>query len=407
MSVAGYGLRTAADDDFARIFRLLTLAFNDDPDEAVEAAEKLVYEPERTLLTTAGEAIVGVAAAFTRDLTIPGGQVPAAHVTMVGVDPAHRRRGVLTRMMREQLADVRARGEAVAVLWASEGRIYQRYEYGLAARRLSFEIQREVQLREVPPPGGLRGAVPADVSAELQKVYEQVSVERTGWSSRDSNWWGYVLADPPKQRDGATSLRAVLHDGADGVDGYALWRVRNDWSPSGPKGVVLVRELVAANPDAYRSLWHHVLNVDLTRETWLHFGAVDEPLQYLVNEPRRLTGRIGDTLWLRVVDVPAALAARRYAAPVDVVIEVEDHVVPGNAGAWHLVGGPDGAACRPAPRPAELRCDVGVLGAVYLGDATLAGLAGGGRVRELVPGTLGPASTAFGWHRAPSATEVF
>jgi predicted acetyltransferase len=407
MGMAEYGLRTAGDDDFPALYRILSLAFNDDPDEAVQASDRLVYEPERTLLAVAGEAIVGVAAAYTRDLTIPGGQVPAAHVTMVGVDPPHRRRGVLTRMMREQLTDVRARGEALAVLWASEGRIYQRYGYGLAARRLSFEIEREAQLRDVPPPGGLRGAVPADVSAELHKVYEQVSLDRTGWSSRNSNWWDYVLADVPKQRYNATSLRAVLHEGADGVDGYALWRVRNEWSPNGPKGVVLVRELVAANPEAYRSLWHYVLNVDLTRETWLHFGAVDEPLQYLVNEPRRLAGRIGDALWLRLADVPAALAARRYAAPVDVVIEVEDHLVPENAGAWHLVGDQAGATCRPAPRPAELRCDVGVLGAVYLGDATLAGLAAGGRVEELVPGTLGAASTAFGWYRTPSATEVF
>jgi predicted acetyltransferase len=245
------------------------------------------------------------------------------------------------------------------------------------------------------------------VTADLQKVYEQVRADRTGWSSRDTRWWDHILADFTRRRSGASALRAVLHEGSGGVDGYALWRVRSEWSPSGPQGVVLVREFVAANPLAYRSLWHYLLSVDLTRETRLPHGTIDEPLQYLVNEPRKLNARLGDALWVRLVDVPAALAIRRYAAPVDVVLEIDDPLLPENSGTWHLVGDSAGAGCRPADRPAELRCEVGALGAAYLGDASLAALAAAGRIEELVPGTLAVASTAFGWHRAPSAIEVF
>jgi predicted acetyltransferase len=405
----GYTLRAGTPEDFDEIWRVVIGAFNEDPEEDAREVERLVYEPERTILTVADDQVAGVASAFTRELSVPGAVIPAAHVTMVGVEATHRRRGVLTRMMHHQLADVRARGEAVAVLWASEGRIYQRYGYGMAAQRLLIEAEREVQLRAAPGPaaGRLRAAVPAAVAQELQKVYEQVFADRTGWSGRDSRWWDYVLADPSSQRGGATALRVIIHDPGTGADGYALWRVKNEAIPGGGKNTVVIREVVAANPRAYQALWHFLLNVDLTRETRFPFAAVDEPLLHSVNEPRRLHGRVMDSLWVRLTDVPAALSARRYAAPVDVVIEVTDPVLPENSGAWHLVADPDSASCRPAERGADLRCDLGALGAAYLGGSSLAALAAAGRVHELTPGTLGRAAAAFGWYRAPSATEVF
>lgn len=407
MAEDGFTLRTGTAADHDEIYRVLQLAFNDDHDDAEKADERLVYEPDRALVTRAGDTIVGVAGAYTRDMAVPGGTVAAGHVTMVSVDPAFTRRGILTRMMLRQLADIRALGEPIAVLWASEGRIYQRFGYGLASRRIAFDIEREVRFREAPPSGGLRTVVPTDVVAELSKVYDQVHAERVGWSSREGVWWEHLLNDLPKRRRGATALRAVLHEGDGGVDGYALWRVRGDWGTNGPAGEVMVREVVAATTEAYRSLWHYLLSVDLTRTTTMWLGAVDEPLLYLVDEPRRLGARLGDGLWVRLVDVPAALAARRYAAPVDVVIEVDDPVLGENTGRWHLTGGPSGAQCRPADREADLRCEIGALGAAYLGDASLATLAAAERVRELVPGTLAPAAAAFGWHRAPSAIEIF
>jgi len=407
MAEDGFTVRTGTAEDHDEIYRVMHLAFNDDYDDAERENERLVYEPDRAIVVRAGDAIVGAAGAYTRDMTVPGGSVAGGHVTMVGVEPAHRRRGILTRMMLRQLADVRALGEPIAVLWASEGRIYQRFGYGMAARRLSLEVEREVRFRAAPPSGGLRNAVPADVVAELSKVYGQVRAERVGWSNREGAWWEHLLTDLPKQRHGGTALRAVLHEGDAGVDGYALWRVRGDWGTSGPAGEVMVREVVAATTEAYRSLWHYLTNVDLTRTTTMWMGAVDEPLLYLVDEPRRLGARVGDSLWVRLVDVPAALAARRYAAPVDVVIEVEDPVLGENTGRWHLTGGPAGAECRRVDRDPDLRCEIGALGAAYLGDASLATLAGAERVRELVPGTLAPAATAFGWYRAPSALEIF
>jgi len=403
-----FTLRSGNPGDFAEIRRVVSLAFNEDPDEPEpDNVGQAVFEPDRAILGYSGDTLVGAAGVFTRELTVPGEVITAAHVTGVGVDPAHRRRGLLTRMMTRQLADIRARGEAVALLWASEGRIYQRYGYGMASQRLSLGAEREARLRDVPPAGGLRTAVPTEVVTDLQKVFDQVRTERVGWSSRDGGWWDRLLFDAPSRRQGASALRAVLHEGDDGVDGYALLRVRADWGANGPDGEVLVREAVTASPDAYRALWHHLLTVDLTRRTSLWLGAVDEPLQYLVDEPRRLGCRVGDGLWVRLVDVPAALAARRYAGPVDVVVEVVDPLLPENSGAWHLTGDRDGARCVRTQRRADLGCHIAALGAAYLGGTSLATLAAGGMLRELVPGSLAPAATAFGWHRAPSAIEIF
>ncbi|MBO0871099.1 MAG: GNAT family N-acetyltransferase [Micromonosporaceae bacterium] len=403
-----YSVRVATSDDWDHVVSVIAEAFGEAWENDVIDNERSTWEPERTLLTVSRDDVVACAGVFTRDLSVPGGVLPAAHVTLVSVRPTHRRRGLLTAMMRRQLADIRAQGEPVAVLWATEGRIYQRFGYGLATQKLALEV-REARLREQPTAaeGRLRSLSPSAATELLSKVYEQVRADRVGWSSRDARWWGYVLSDPKSERDGATPLRVLVHEGQSEVDGYALWRVKRNWDGTGPKGQVKVREVVAVTPEAYRSLWRFLLSVDLTRSTEYWCAAVDEPLLHLVDEPRQLAGRLGDALWLRVVDVPAALAGRRYAAPVDVVIEVTDALVPENAGRWRLAGGPDSATCTRTDRPADLACDIGALGAAYLGGAALTTLAAAGRVAVPNPAALVPASLAFGWHRIPSAVETF
>lgn len=405
-------LRAATSDDWDSISRLLSNVFNDPFDEDVAEADRAIFEAERTLVATDRDEIVGTAGAFTRDMTVPGAIVPAAHVTMVGVAPEYRRRGLLRRMMRRQLDEVYEAGrEPFAVLWASEGRIYPRFGYGLAAARLLFEIDtREVVLAEPGSysPGRLRASDPATARNELAKVYDQLRADRPGWIGRDERWWGYVLQDLPSRRQGATELRVTLHEGQSGVDGYALWRVKSSWDYGGPQSRVQVREVIAADPSAYVSLWRFLLSVDQTRSAHYGFGAPDEPLIYLAGEPRRLGGRLGDALWVRLVNVGTALAARRYAAPVDLVIDVTDTLLPRNSGGWRLRA--DGSGTATATRtaePADLACDVAALGAVYLGGGSLGTLAAAGRIQERRPGAVAAADAAFGWHRAPSGLEVF
>lgn len=396
-------------EDFDDIAGLLALAFHGGLDPELLEVERGIFEPERGLLVRDGTTAVAHAAAFTRELGVPGASVPAAHVTMVSVAPTHRRRGLLTTLMRRQLREIRDAGrEPIAVLWASEGRIYPRFGYGLAAQRLSVSCD-TTELR-LPEPASAAGTLrldrPAARQDELARLYDRVRADRPGWSNRDERWWRYVVADVKSLRDGATERRVLLHEGPAGLDGYALFRTKDEWDRGGPRGEVRVDEVVAENPDAYLALWRLLLTIDLTRKLSAPL-AVDEPLLWLVNEPRRLGAQLTDGLWVRVVDLPAALAARRYATELDVVLEVTDELLPENAGRWRLVGGPSRATCAATTEPAQLACDVRALGELYLGGTALGALAAAGRVRELVPGTLAAAGPAFGWHRAPAPMEVF
>jgi predicted acetyltransferase len=403
--MTGFAIHQAATGDWPAISRLMQTVFHDTFDDEYNRVERAIFEPDRSLVVRDGDEVVAHAVALTRDLTVPGATLPAAHVSMVGVASTHRRRGLLTRLMHRQLAEV---SEPLAVLWASEGQIYPRFGYGHASRRVSLSIEtREVRLPEPAEPGRLRTIPVAEARPLLERVYESVRPDRPGWSTRDERWWSYRLADPVSRRRGGTERRVTLRESAAGVDGYALWRARGDWSVNGPTGEVHVEEVVAATPDAYLTLWRFLLAIDLTRHAKLWLGGPDEPLLYLADAPRRLGAILGDGLFVRIVDLPAALSARRYATPVDVVIDVTDPLLAGNAGRWRLVGDDQRAGCTRTDEPADLACDITGLAAAYLGGTSLAALGTAGRVHELRPGTLVPATTAFGWHRAPAGIEVF
>lgn len=392
--------------------RLFRRSFGEEhePDESVRNRD--IWEPDRTLVFTDGDQIVANAAAESREVTVPGAIVPAAHVTLVGVHPTYRRRGLLTRLMHKQLRDVREAGtEPLAMLWASEGRIYQRFGYGLAVRRLPWTVdRRDVRLlpRFAARTGRLREAVPGEVRKELAALYERVRPDRVGWSSRDEARWAFLLTDRPEHRHGWSAWYALLYEGEHGLDGYARWRVKPKWD-AGPTGEVDVAEMVAATPAAYTELWRFLLSVDLSRTVDFWAASLDEPLLQMVDEPRALGGRHSDALWLRITDLPAALGRRRYQIPVDLVLEVDDQLLPENAGRWSLRSTGPETSCVPAPAgaAADLVCDIADLGAAYLGGVSLAALAAAGRVREVTPGALATASLAFGWQRAPSVTEGF
>jgi predicted acetyltransferase len=210
-----------------------------------------------------------------------------------------------------------------------------------------------------------------------------------------------VLADPESHRHGASALHGVVHDTPQGPTGYALWRTKSGWDEKGPKGEVRVGEVVAADPATYAALWRFLLTIDLARTATFSFAALDEPLIHLVDEPRRLGARMLDGLWVRVVNVPRALANRRYPVDVDVVLDVTDTLLPQNTGRWRLTGGPAGAGCERTGDEPDLALDVRELGAAYLGGFSLASLAAAGLVTEHRAGAVDAASAAFSWHVPP------
>ena len=402
-------LRTATEADFDDLGILINWAFLSDVDDDMPEIWRMVHEPDRTHIVSDAGRPVATGAIYSRDMTVPGAVIPVAHVTGVAVAATHRRRGLLTRVMTAQLEAIRERGvEPIAALWASEGAIYGRFGYGPAAHHVEYNVPtRESTLPGRTKVGTLRSAVPRDVVDDLAEVYERVRVERPGLSGRAGRWWEKLTADPQSRRRGMTSLRAVVFDVDGTVEGYAMWRAKSGWNDTGPNGEVHVNEVVAASADAYTELWRYLLSIDLTRMVKYPFAAVDEPLPYLVTNPNSLGALVAPSLWVRVIDVPAALAVRRYAAPIDVVLEVTDPMLPANEGRWHLVGNGSSAKCQATDSAPDLVLDVRELGAAYLGGVSLRTLADAGLVGELQPDSLAAASLAFGWHRAPAALEIF
>jgi predicted acetyltransferase len=186
-------------------------------------------------------------------------------------------------------------------------------------------------------------------------------------------------------------------------DGYALYAVRPAHDDDGPAGEVGVRELVAATPEARAALWAYLLDQDLTRTVTWHLAPADEPLWLMLADPRAVRRTAWDGLWVRIVDVAAALSARSYRTTADLVFEVTDAFCAGNAGRYRLADG----TCAPTGAEPDIALDVSALGAAYLGGPTLRELAAAGRVQELRPGALDRASAAFRGGVAPWCAELF
>ncbi|CAM5422422.1 GNAT family N-acetyltransferase [Streptomyces aurantiogriseus] len=360
---------------------------------------------ERSLGAWDGGELVGTAGAFDFRLTVPGGaSVPAAGVTMVGVVATHRRRGVLTSMMRRQLDDVRDWGEPLAVLTASEAAIYGRFGYGAATFGLTAEIDTS-RVRLSVPAGTddvrLRYASPVDLLDLCEGLYARKVPLRAGMLARRPGWEQLGVLDPEGERGGASPLQCVIAERGGEVVGYVRFRVRPEWTDTGHNGQVELQDLVAVDAVSEAALWRFLFGIDLTTSLKVRGRPLDEAWQYLVSDIRRCLLRVRDGLYVRLVDVGAALEARTYQAPVDVVLEVEDAFCPWNSGRWRLTGDAKGASCVRTEDAADLALSVRELGAAYLGGVSLASLAAAGRVRELRQGALGEASMGFGSAVAP------
>jgi predicted acetyltransferase len=388
-------LRPATREEFEAFGRAAMRAFHSElADHARERFEK-IDEPERSLAWFDDAQIVATTGAFTRELTVPGAVVACAAVTAVTVVPTHRRRGLLTAMMRRQLEELHERGDPVAILWASEGTIYGRFGYGIAIRSAQLAARRPAARLAAPPEtGDPPAAGPAGQYVEaMRAVHDRVRPQRPGMLDRRGPWWQDRLYDPEADREGAQPLQAVVVE-----DGYALYAVNPDWDDSGPAGKVQIRELLAATPEAHARLWAFLLDQDLTRTITWDLAPADEPLWLRLTDPRALRTTLADSLWVRLVDVAAALSARRCDG--DVVVEVRDAFCPWNAGRYRLSGERTRA-------DADLELDAVDLGAAYLGGTTLHSLAAAGRVRELTAGALARASAALAGDVEPWCPEVF
>jgi predicted acetyltransferase len=391
-------------DEIADFRDAVGAAFHNDTSERHLERMRAILEPARTLVLRDGERIVAGTAIYTRRISVPGGEVPVAGITQVGVRPTHRRRGMLTALMRRQLADVHQAGdEAIAALWASESVIYGRFGYGLATLTTDLVVAtRDARLRTAPQADVELVLAPEAVD-RMRPIHDAARAQRPGMIDRDGPWWDFRIDDPEEDRDGAQALRAVVVD-----DGYALYAAKLKFDDTVAAGEANVREVVATTPEAYAAIWSFLLGLDLTRKIVYELAPADDPLQHMLTEARAATYKwVGDALWVRLVDLPRALRERAYAQPFEVVFEVTDEVCPWNAGRWALRWDGSTAACAPTALPAGIELSVAELGAIYLGGTTLETLARAGRVRELRSGVLAAASRAFRADVEPWCPEIF
>ncbi|MGY5119167.1 GNAT family N-acetyltransferase [Streptomyces sp. 900105755] len=394
-------LKVLRPEEFDGWWDHLVRAFGAGPAPAEERdLDRSLTEYERSLAVWDGSELVGTAGAFRFRMTVPGGAVlPTAGITMVSVAATHRRRGVLTSMMRRQLDDIREWGEPLAALTASEPAIYGRFGYGAATFQLQAEIDTSRVTLDVPAGTGdvrLRYADPAEVLGACEAVYAELVPLRPGMLARQPGWERAGLLDPESERGGASALQCVVAERDGEVTGYARFRTKMGWSASGHDGTVTLEDLAALDPASDAALWRFLFGIDLMSKLAVRGRPVDDAWQYQVSDIRRCLTRVRDMGYVRLVDVGAALAARTYQAPVDVVLEVADAFCPWNAGRWRLTGDAKGASCERTTDAAELTLSVRELGAAYLGGVSLLSLARAGRVGELRPGALTEASVAFG-----------
>jgi predicted acetyltransferase len=388
----------------------LSIAFLDDPsDEGSQhftARMQRDWLPDRFWGARAGGRWVGTLGAWPRTLTVPGGDtVPADALTMVSVAGTHRRRGLLTRMLTDSLSAAQQRGDAVSILWAAEWPIYGRFGYAPATINASYTLHpRSPGGRLQGADGDLRSVDAVELGALAPGVFARAARERAGNIDRPQHWWTGTLGldgYPNPRFDGKSPVH-VVHEGPDGPDGYVSWTAKD--------AVVNVLDLCAATDSAYRALWVYVSSLDLVERVTIRRRPVDEPVRWLLPDGRALEQHeTVDGIWVRLLDVTAALGARRYSAADRLVLDVVDDDTGGfAAGRYVLEGGPDGAKCLPSTvDSADLRVHQRALASAYLGGYSLHAQAITGRVAELTPGALRRADAMFATPLAPWCATGF
>jgi predicted acetyltransferase len=397
------------DDELMEFFAAVQTGFGRTTlDEEDEYPGHLVTT-DRSFAVRDGDTIVSTASSYGFDLTVPGGaRLPMAAVSMVTVHPTHRRRGVLRSVMDAQLDDVARRGEPLAGLTASEASIYERFGYGTATQTTNWDLESEYARLHHPPTsnGGSVRLVDADGASEAaHEVYSRIAPTRVGELSRPADWWPRLFA--PRSR-GPRFFTAV-HEGADHrPDAVARYALDNHWPDGVAADVLRVLELQAVDGAAEAAMWNYLFGIDLVGTIKAVDRPVDDPLRWRLPDSRRMRVRqLRDHLWVRIVDVAAALGARTYGVDDALVLELVDDFRPEHSGTWLLDGGPEGATCTRTDRAADLALSAPDLGALYLGGVPVSTLAAAGRVQELTTGAIARGDRFFLTHPSPWCTTHF
>jgi predicted acetyltransferase len=400
-----FDVRPCADqDEYGRAIGAIGQYFNPPPGDEFFERWARTLPHERMHAAFEDGQIVGGAGAFPFELSVPGGSLRCGGVTGVGVQPTHRRRGVLRAMMDTQLRDVHERGEPIAALWASEETIYGRFGYGIAswAGELKIPHEWDAFAQTVDPAGTTRFVTPEEARELFPPIYDAVRRERPGMTSRDEAWWDDRHLRQEEDESSAPRRFVILElDGEPAA--YAIYRTHMSWDGGSATSRLVAREALGATPQATAAIWRFLLDVDWMGSVEVPFAPPDHPLFLLLAAPRRARYRMGDGLWLRVVDVPTALSGRAYGEGGPLVLGVRDAVCEWNDGRWKLENG----VCESTDDEPDLALDVSALGSALLGAVSFRQLRDALRVEERQAGAIERADALFAWRPLPWCLEIF
>jgi predicted acetyltransferase len=296
-------------------------------------------------------------------------------------------------------ADIDERGEPVAMLFASEGGIYERFGYGVATRIRIIEIATaEARLRPavVPPPGSVRFVRGDEASDHVAATWERYRRSRPGEVTHPVVWHDTVMAMRSQERDGDSPAWYLRHD-----DGYAIYRIKQSWGAGRPAHTLELLELVAVTPEAHVALWHVLLNIDLVASITTRQMPLDDPLPYLLTNPRVVrTTTNNDGVWVNVRDLATCFGARAYRTDDRLVVEVDSV-------RWAIDGSPDGASVSRVRTRPDLVAEPDAIGPLLLGGVPATALAGGRRLTARNDEALRRADAFFGWPVAPMSQTYY
>lgn len=401
-------IRAVAPDELDVLGRVTAMAFGQDPDPAAEESYRTLVELDRSRGAFEEGRMVAASFAHGLELTIPGGTAAAAGVASVGVLPSHRRRGIMRTMVTELLADALDRGDILAALWSTEVPLYGRFGFGVAGVTTKLVIDRFplVSHRLAPRPAPVVLVEPDEAKETLPPVFDRKRREVPGMFARSEDWWELeILADDPRHRGDASSLRYALALDSDGhAIGYAQYRTSGAWEGIGLGITLRLEEMIALTPAAYSGLWNFLVNQDLLRQLRAWNIPAETALHQLFANFRQ-SQTLSDGLWLRILDVEAALSARRYSADGSLVLGVFDPMA-GEMTRYRLEVYEGMGSCRKVSDCPDLSLDLEDLSAGFLGRARFRRLGAMGRV-EGEPAARARADAMFDWDPQPWCQEVF
>ena len=393
-------LRTVAPDEFVEWVRVESRAYGNRLDDDPEVLRPH-FDLDRSIAVFDQGNIIGGAHSHKFEMSLPGASAVVAGVANIAVQPTHRRRGVMTRMMLHQIKDIHERGEPFAALFATESGIYGKYGYGIGSlqERWTIERQHNGYARPYESPGQIVFVDPADITKELPEVFRQSMKDRPGVFQRAPYEWERDSQAPEHQLGGSGGLFYAAYEDGGRVDGYVTYRTT--------RPTLVVNELMAVTEEATSALWRFCFDMDLMSFTEAQRRPVDDPLPWMLADPRQLQRSTRDGMWLRLIDVADCLKLRRYMQSDRLVLEVRDELCPWNEGRFELEGSIDGASCRASNSSPDLILAVADLASAYLGAVSFSTLSQAGLVDERTPGALLRADRVFAVQYQPWTPHHF